>query len=244
MKFLLRTMFAAWLLLYSLCLSAQPELRGNSKFTIGIETGFNTATSCRACTYNELNKSRIPFALRGEHRIFRWLSVQLEVGHQNIRSSSALISGNTLILEGNYSIYLQSQLTNLMTTIGPRFQLRIGQGDLGAEYRIGVTMETLRQQLTIGAEEPLALHYGWATARVDAFRISYTYWATERLAIAIGLETMQTLNMGTLQFQGAPQASIPDSAVREALVLENGTYNTRQNFNQFQTITLGMHCRL
>jgi hypothetical protein len=102
----------------------------------------------------------------------------------------------------------------------------------------------LAQQLLIGEAKQAALNYNWATGRVNALRLSYTYWATERMAVAVGIETLQALNIGALQFRGDPEATIPTRTIREALVLEDGTYNARQNFHEFQTLTLGIHYRL
>jgi hypothetical protein len=138
---------------------------------------------------------------------------------------------------------LAFRLPALHSTVGPRVQLRIGQGDLGLEYRMGLLTYTQSVQAQNSAGYAQRFSYDWQTAIAEAWRLSYTYWPAARIAVSINYElfTSRSGEYLNLDAQSAKRLS-GNSHLRGALQPPSDTFYF-DNFH-FSNLLIGIHYRL
>lgn len=215
-----------------------------SRWTLGVETGFNFVTDCLVCSSNQHHNNTLPYAIRAEHRIFRWLSMQFSLGYFNTTHDRLTTTEFGLSLAEHASADLSFRLPTATATIGPRLQIRIGQGDLGLEYRDGLLTQTLRVQATEFNGRSYAFQHGWTAARAQAWRLSYTYWAMKQLAISINGETLSAWSLGYPELQGDLSSLLPESPYLHRLFSEPNLYMGLVDYFWVSMITIGVHYRI
>jgi len=215
-----------------------------SRWTLGVETGFNFVTDCLVCSSNQHHNNTLPYAIRAEHRIFRWLSLQFSLGYFKTTHDRLTTTEFGLSLAENASADLSFQLPTATATIGPRLQIRIGQGDLGLEYRSGLLTQTLQVQATELNGRSHGLQHDWTTARAQAWRLSYTYWPTQQLAISVNGENLSAWNLGYPELKGDLNSLLPESPYLHRLFSEPDRYMGLVDYFWMSTLTIGIHYRI
>lgn len=185
------------LLLTTLCLYGQAQ-DGSvmpSKWLVGLETGFHLAnySRCSPCFTNEDHYSKRSYGLLAEHRILRWLSVRGRLGHTRLRANDLDNDVFRLLGPSGGELVLSDRLSGLEFTIGLRLQYRIGQGDLGIEYRHGYAWRWLDKTVTT-PEKVYSIDYQANRTEMTSIRLSYTYWPQPDWAVEFAYERSQTRN--------------------------------------------------
>ena len=232
----------AFALLLPMLIHSQEETR--SRWTLGLETGFNFVTDCLVCSFGQNHNNAIPYAIRAEHRVFRWLSVQFSMGYFNTTHNRYTDRGFPSNLAENASADLSFRLPTATATIGPRIQVRIGQGDLGLEYRDGLLAQTLWVEATEFNDQSYSFQHNWMATRAQAWRLSYTYWPTEQLAISINGETLSAWNLSYPELQGDLNSLLPESPYLHNLFSDPDHYLNLVDYFWMSMVTIGVHYQL
>jgi len=90
-------------------------------------------------------------------------------------------------------LVLNDRMNELGAIMGPRLQYRVGQGDLGIEYRDGLAWRWLDKKITT-PERAYHINYQTNFTQLSAVRLSYTYWPKPDWAIELAYESLQTRN--------------------------------------------------
>jgi len=211
-----------------------------SRWVIGLETGYNFRVSCPECphfSHDHLGDA-VPVAARTSYRLLRWLNIEGAFSYQVARHSQLLP------INSESGIYdLAFRLPALHLTVGPRVNIRIGQGDLGLEYRTGLLVYTQSAQVRnrMGYEQRFS--YDWQYAVAGVWRLSYTYWAADRLAVSANYELFYSRRGTYLNLAPRAAERLPnDPYLRSALEPPNGTF-WFDNFH-FSNLLIGIHYRL
>lgn len=211
-----------------------------SRWTVGLETGLNFRVSCPDCPFfgHDHRAGAVPVAARTSYRLLSWLSMEGAVSYQAARYSQ--LAG----LNSGSDVYdLAFRLPALHFTAGPRVQLRIGQGDMGLEYRMGLLTYTQSVQAQNSAGYAQRFSYDWQTAIAEAWRLSYTYWPAARIAVSINYELFTSRSGEYLNLDArSAQRLSGNSHLRGALQPPSDTFGF-DNFH-FSNLLIGIHYRL
>ncbi|WP_282777010.1 hypothetical protein [Phaeodactylibacter xiamenensis] len=211
-----------------------------SRWTVGLETGLNFRVSCPECPFDGHDHlgDAVPVAARTSYRLLPWLSMEGAFSYQPARYS--LLAG----LNSGVGVYdLEFRLPALHLTAGPRIQVRIGQGDLGLEYRMGLLTYTQSVQVQNNTGYAQRFSYDWQTAIAEAWRLSYTYWPTARIAVSVNYELFTSRSGEYLNLDARSAERLPDSpALQGALQPPTDTF-WFDNFH-FSNLLIGIHYRL
>ncbi len=211
-----------------------------SRWTVGLETGLNFRVSCPDCPFfgHDQLADAIPVAVHTAYRLLPWLSMEGAVSYQAARYSQ--LAGLNL---GTDIYDLAFRLPALHLTAGPKVQLRIGQGDLGLEYRMGLLNYTQSVRVQSNSEYIQRFSYDWQTAIAEAWRLSYTHWPTTRIAVSINYELFTSRGGEYLNLDNRSAKRLPDdSHLRGALQPPSDTFGFH-NFH-FSNLLIGIHYRL
>jgi len=160
-----------------------------SKWLIGLDAGFSIPehSSCSPCFTDDKDYSLQSYGVLGEYRVLRWLSVRFRLGYNYLRADDF---NNDVFREFSPSggeLVLNDRLDGLGLTIGPRLQYRIGQGDLGIEYRHGYALRWLSKSI-ITPEQEYHIDYQANRTEMSSIRVSYTYWPQPNWAVEFAYE--------------------------------------------------------
>ncbi|MGH1437869.1 MAG: hypothetical protein ACRBG0_25755 [Lewinella sp.] len=167
-----------------------------SRFTVGIEIARGLLLDCSICdASNIINKplqnsdpeSYQVFSGHFNYRATRGLGLTANLSYANLQAQSTrfLVDNNG---EEGFPIQQSVAEYSRMLTIGPQLFIRIGQGDLGLEYRTGLNLHNARlKAIGFGGEE-FDIKYKMQLSRCNAARLSYTYWPTHWFGVQFSTE--------------------------------------------------------
>ena len=166
-----------------------------SKWLVGLETGLHIAKhgSCSLCFTNDNHYSLRSYGILAEHRVLRWLSVRGRLGYTRLRANDLEADLYRRFSPSGRELTLGDRLSGMEFTLGPRLQYRLGQGDLGIEYRHGYAWRWLNKTITT-SEKVYSIDYQTNRTEMTSIRLSYTYWPRPNWAIELAYEGSQTRN--------------------------------------------------
>lgn len=182
---------------------AQPD--SLSRWMIGIKGDIVLDADCGFCDFSRNTTHLAPFSVEAEYRPLRWLSFPMQAGFWSLNDKGMAYT-STIGEESAFGIYdLSFRSWAWSVSGGPRFMLRIGQGDLGLSFRAGLTVQHLEQRLRNLDEPELLIEYQPRISPLMALELGYTYWMQPRLAVRVSLET--TSVRGDRLYE--PKSSLP-----------------------------------
>jgi len=211
-----------------------------SRWVIGLEAGYNFRVSCPECPHFSQDHlgDAVPVAARTSYRLLRWLSIEGDLGYQVARHSQLLP------LNSRSGVYdLAFRLPALYLTVGPRVNIRVGQGDLGLEYRTGLLVFTQSVQVQNGMGYEQRFSYNWQNATARAWRLSYTYWPTSRLAVSANYELFDSRRGEHLNLDTRSTKRLPDDAYLRNALEPPSDASWFDQFH-FSNLLIGIHYRL
>lgn len=167
-----------------------------SRFTVGVEIARSLILDCLICDASNIINTPLQtsdpesyqvFSGHFNYRVTRGfgLTANLSYGNLQAQSTKFLIDNN-----GGEGFPVQQSIAerSRIFTIGPQFFIRIGQGDLGLEFRTGLNLHNARLKAVGFGGEELDIKYKMQLSRCSATRLSYTYWPTDWFGVQFSTE--------------------------------------------------------
>ena len=214
MKTILCSWLAACLLVLPHCLKAQEASPGN-RWAAGIGFGYTYWEGIARDQYEGKEVTCIPTEANLEYRLFRWLSLTANFSYGQFRSGRLQIISTAEDIRDRYPFHFSYRLQLATASIGPKVQFRIGQGDLEAELRLGMSRQWLHQESYGPGQRRYAIAYKGLNDEYLAMRAGYTYWPQERFGISVGVEIAEVLGGGGNSPLHEPRTPLPEAFATE-----------------------------
>lgn len=171
-----------WVLLLCL-LSASAS--GQSRWQVGATGGVGLWGNHTS----EIQRSKAYLATVSLHyRITRWLDLGAEVGYRRgvsdgLRESGSLYNSDPALILSTFN-YRATKAERIIG-LAPRFNYRVGQGDLSATLSFGVAAHRLSMDILPGEDvrAPAQVKFARFSVPYTSLQLGYTYWWNERIGI-------------------------------------------------------------
>lgn len=217
-----------------------------SRFTLGLETGAGFDIYCGFCPQRDHHQSILPVGAGAEYRLLRWLGARVQLGYYRLNSYSISTAGFGSGIAENTPLDHAYGLNLFAVSAGPRLTLRVGQGDLGLEFRYGLMLRDLRQEVAGIGGRDYRINYRLTTADLRAWRLGYTYWPKPRLAVSFAAEIFNTRGTQPFAAQSGAEARLagePEAVLNQILIGRNDTFD-RSSGPDMINLLIGIHYRL
>jgi len=219
-----------------------------SRWVIGLEAGYNFRVSCPNCPYfrHTHRSDAVPLGVNASYRLFRWLSLQGSFSYQTIRYSQFELSGFGIYGSSGLGVEvydLQFRLPTLTMMAGPRIQVRVGEGDLGLEFRTGLLAHTQSVMMKDSYGGKYSLDYNWVFTRAEAWRLSYLFWPTSRLALSANFEALFNIRGKYPEMDARSAGMVPNRPSLQRLLFPESDFFGYESFH-FSNLLIGIHYRL
>lgn len=156
-------------------------------WTVGVDYGLNLANDCLWCFDNPTVVAHSANA-NVTYRWKRWLGLTAHLSTTRLQYWR-----NSYVIESELTGNLQSALQHnafrtVSLSVGPQLGLRVGQGDLTAEFRVGVHRTDANTHIALGEDAEYDIAYSGYFSGYTAGRVAYTYWPMERFGVTLGVE--------------------------------------------------------
>ena len=217
-----------------------------SRITLGLDAGAGADIYCGFCPNRDHHQGVIPVGVGAEYRLLRWLGAHAHLGYYRLNSHSTSTAGFGSGIAENTPLDHAYGLNLFTVSAGPRLTLRVGQGDLGLEFRYGLMLRDLRQEITGIAGRDYRINYRPTTAQLQAWRLGYTYWPKPRLAVSFAAEIFNTRGTQPFAAESGAEAQLagePEAVLNQVLIGRDDTFD-RSSGPDMINLLIGIHYRL
>ena len=131
------------------------------------------------------------------YRVTRWLDLGAEVGYRRgvsdgLRESGSLYNSDPALILSTFNY--QTTKTERLIGLAPRFNYRVGQGDLSATLSFGVAAHRLSMDVLPGEDvrAPAQVEFTRFSVPFTSLQLGYTYWWNERIGLYSSLRYLRS----------------------------------------------------
>lgn len=182
MKYLIVVLF----LLISCGVVSAQQIEGgakNTRWQFSLQSGLDLGSYQRE--YRDKTGSSM-YQAEGHFRLSRFFDLGLQLGFNRV-SNSYWGEYDSDFQENPIQVQIHGRKTNRYLGFQPRFNYRVGQGDLSLSMAMGVVHH--RNVLRFASPEPYTARLGFRPLIDYYFQLSlgYTYWPTQRIGFSMSL---------------------------------------------------------
>lgn len=169
-----------------------------SPWTIGVDIGINIYLECGECKEVISLNSAFTSGFLLHYRLKKWFGLTGHLGYNRLQNyEMKTVVSNSFI--NDRPIYQRDLKFNyVMLSAGPKFIVRIGQGDLGLETRMGLYTVSANMNIISPKGEPMEIDYKRRFSGFTSLKIDYTYWPKPNFGVSLGFENLTDRSSNSL----------------------------------------------
>ena len=182
-----------------------------SPWVIGLETGVNLHLDCRFNCWEKVAVSSLRSNSAFVHfRLKRWIAITANTAHylEHTYSNASLWDSEERFIP---LVQRDFRTSRWALSVGPKFLLRLGKGELGLEVRYGRVYSSTRLNALVIGGQAIDIKYKALVFNSESTRLGYTYWPKPRIGINISLESTLIFDPGSTDRHHTPKTSLEEN---------------------------------